>query len=186
MHLLVPALASSPEVKDSKINSINDNSERIKTLSVDVEAGARTVTIKIIDSFAFQADSFGKLLDNLPDDEKHTLKQLACDYQVSFDIFKAKGMFPYDWFDGPDKFDYPALPPREAFHSRLARTVCSKKDYEVGKLLFSPFGSVVKWDPTTSKGKPSERTLINIEPDSFRRWPANRTLSGALSLGLIW
>jgi hypothetical protein len=47
------------------------------------------------------------------------------------------------------------------------RGLFSKKDYEVGKLLLSPFGSVVKWDPTTSKGKPSERTLINIDmPDS--------------------
>jgi len=138
MHLLVPALASSPQIEGTNIKSINDNSEKIKTLSVDFKVDdKKKVTIKIIDSFAFQSDSFGKLLDNLPDEQKYSLKELAAEHQVSFDIFKAKGLFPYDWFDGPDKFNYPTLPPREAFHSRLSRTVCSQEDYDSAQRVWN-------------------------------------------------
>ena len=33
-----------------------------------------------------------------------------------------KGYFPYEWFDSYDKLDYPRLPPREAFFSKLTNS----------------------------------------------------------------
>ena len=32
---------------------------------------------------------------------------------------ETKGFFPYEWFDNPDKLDFPGLPPYEAFFSKL-------------------------------------------------------------------
>ena len=32
---------------------------------------------------------------------------------------EAKGFFPYEWFDNPDKFDFPKLPPYEIFFKKL-------------------------------------------------------------------
>ena len=31
----------------------------------------------------------------------------------------AKRFFPYEWFDNPDKFDFPKLPPCEIFFKKL-------------------------------------------------------------------
>lgn len=49
-----------------------------------------------------------------------------------------------------------------------SKALFSKADYEVSKLLFVPFGSIVKYDPANNKSKTmQERTTIKIDmPDS--------------------
>lgn len=42
-------------------------------------------------------------------------------------IYQTKGYFPYDWFDSPEKLDYPDLPPQSAFYSAI------KKENTLGK-----------------------------------------------------
>ena len=36
---------------------------------------------------------------------------------------ETKGFFPYEWFDNPDKLDFPGLPPYEAFSVNLETTI---------------------------------------------------------------
>ena len=42
---------------------------------------------------------------------------------------ETKGFFPYEWFDNPDKFDFPELPPYEAFFSKLRNNNPLDKDF---------------------------------------------------------
>ena len=42
---------------------------------------------------------------------------------------ETKGFFPYEWFDNPDKLDFPGLPPYEAFFSKLRNNNPLDKDF---------------------------------------------------------
>ena len=42
---------------------------------------------------------------------------------------ETKGFFPYEWFDNPDKLDFPELPPYEAFFSKLRNNNPLDKDF---------------------------------------------------------
>ena len=42
---------------------------------------------------------------------------------------ETKRFFPYDWFDNPDKLDFPKLPPYEAFFSKLRNNNPLNKDF---------------------------------------------------------
>ena len=42
---------------------------------------------------------------------------------------ETKGFFPYEWFDNPDKLDFPELPPYEAFVSKLRNNNLLDKDF---------------------------------------------------------
>ena len=42
---------------------------------------------------------------------------------------ETKGFFPYEWFDNPDKLDFPGLPPYDAFFSKLRNNNPLDKDF---------------------------------------------------------
>ena len=42
---------------------------------------------------------------------------------------ETKGFFPYEWFDNPDKLDFPGLPPYEAFFSKFRNNNPLDKDF---------------------------------------------------------
>jgi len=44
-------------------------------------------------------------------------------------LLREKGVFPYDWYDAPSRLDEAALPPREAFFSRLHGEGVSAAEY---------------------------------------------------------
>ena len=37
----------------------------------------------------------------------------------AYEASETKDFFPYEWFDNPDKLDFPELPPHEALFSKL-------------------------------------------------------------------
>ena len=59
----------------------------------------------------------------------NTLDSFLKAYKAS----ETKGFFPYEWFDNPDKLDFPELPPYEAFFSKFRNNNLLDKvfiDYE--------------------------------------------------------
>ena len=42
---------------------------------------------------------------------------------------ETKGFFPYEWFDNPEKLDFPELPPYEAFFSKFRNNNPLDKDF---------------------------------------------------------
>ena len=62
----------------------------------------------------------------------------------------AKSWLPYEWFDSPDKLDYPRLPPYFAWYSQLKGSyVLSPKEYDASKSEGCK-PSVIGWSITTT------------------------------------
>ena len=51
-------------------------------------------------------------------------------YLKAYSCELTKGSFPYEWMDDLDKLKYPALPPYEAFYSKLKGCNISREDYQ--------------------------------------------------------
>ena len=69
---------------------------------------------------------------------------------------EAKGFFPYEWFDCPQKMDNSELPPYDAFFSKLRNVNPLEKDYSVYQKLLS---SGLKTEQALSKMKLSSHRL---------------------------
>ena len=50
-----------------------------------------------------------------------------------------KGVYPYDYMDGVQKFQEPQLPPKEAFFSKLTQEHISEEDYRHAQNVFTTF-----------------------------------------------
>ena len=58
----------------------------------------------------------------------HTIWFLACDEK--FHLMIRKGVYPYEYMDGWEKFEEAGLPPKDAFYSGLNMKGISDQDYE--------------------------------------------------------
>jgi len=90
--------------------------------------------IRFIDSYRFMSSSLDALIKNLNPEQYKNLKKF---YSVprKFDLLKRKGVYPYDYVDSVDKLTETALPPKEAFYSRLNDEETTSKDYEHAKTV---------------------------------------------------
>ena len=50
-------------------------------------------------------------------------------YVKAYNCTQQKGFFPYEWMDDLEKLDYPRLPLREAFYSKLKKEGITHQDY---------------------------------------------------------
>lgn len=82
------------DIKKQNVKILPNNSENFKSFNVG--------NLNFLDSFAFMSSGLGKLIDNVPDENKHYLKYLSKTDDI-FKIMKMKGNFPYEWFDDIDK-----------------------------------------------------------------------------------
>lgn len=55
--------------------------------------------------------------------------------RFTFLLCRQKGVYPYEWFDSLSKMEYPGLPPKEAFFSRLHDQVEDVSQLKDGKTL---------------------------------------------------
>ena len=58
----------------------------------------------------------------------HTSRFRGCDEK--FRLMIRKGVYPYEYMDGWEKFEEASLPPKDAFYSRLNMKGISDQDYE--------------------------------------------------------
>ena len=73
--------------------------------------------IIFLNSMQFLKTSLDHLAKNLEDnDYKYLLSEFSPD---KLEILKRKDAYPYEWVDDYRKFNYPRLPPKDAFYSRL-------------------------------------------------------------------
>ena len=59
---------------------------------------------------------------------------------MKMDLLTDKGIYPYDYFDGFERFKERALPPKEAFYRKLSEEHVSDKDYERALKVWKHFG----------------------------------------------
>ena len=68
---------------------------------------------------------------------------------------ETKGFFPYEWFDNPDKLDFPELPPYEAFFSKLRNNNPLDKDF-------------IDYEMLRKTGLDEQQTLKKLQIKNFR------------------
>ena len=94
-------------------------------------------TIRFIDSFKFMATSLEKLVDNLPKDDCINLGSYYSGDK--FNLLARKGVYPYEYMDSLEKLKETALPPKEAFYSRLNDGGISDEDYAHAQNVWKTF-----------------------------------------------
>ena len=92
--------------------------------------------IRFIDSFKFMASSLDSLVGNLGLEK---LIQTKKEFGDKFDLLNRKGIYPYDFMSGIEKFEETKLPPKEKFFSKLNDCGISDEDYEHGKEVWKYF-----------------------------------------------
>ena len=141
-------------------NPVVENREKIKCLKVTWKKNLDdkvSYSIQFMDSLAHLNSSIEKLVENLANYNssgsfneyinKTDIKYLrdrfpntsnAFKDDVQFKALLRKGVFPYDWFDDPNKTQYKKLLNHKDFHSKLKGEI-SEKDYEYYKYIYQLF-----------------------------------------------
>lgn len=112
-----------------------ENSEKFKSISFE--------NFRIMDSMAHLPSSLATLTSNLVKkcivngsvdlhaargNFHYLSKEFPDDSQFKFLL--RKGVFPYQWFDSPEKLQERSLPSQDAFYNDLNDEPCSDADYQ--------------------------------------------------------
>ena len=111
------------------INCIPNNMERYLSFTID--------NLRFIDSLQFMNASLDKLSSNLSTHEFiHTHRHTSSE---TVHLLLRKGVFPYEYWDGPNKMDENQLPEKQAFFSHLTGENISNDDYEHAQKVWNSF-----------------------------------------------
>ena len=105
--------------------------------NISYEQKPKYHTIRFIDSFKFMATSLEKLVNNLPKDDCINLGSYYSGDK--FNLLARKGVYPYEYMDSLEKLEETALPPKEAFYSRLNDGGISDEDYTHAQNVWKTF-----------------------------------------------
>ena len=163
-HFIIKELACELE---GNFECLGESTEKYITFSVPIKKRIDNKNIDITDKIKF-IDSFStslsKLLDNLTDNihndkcikcksnlcfvrvmnEKLIFKSIDCEKEYEKDLNKfimllRKGVYPYEYMDGWDKFNEKIIPGKELFHSNLTLENISETDYAHANNVFKKF-----------------------------------------------
>ena len=97
--------------------------------------------LRFIDSLQFMGTSLEKLVGNLAQEGKDKFHHM-CRYipdPNQQELLLRKGVYPYDYVDGPDKLEKTSLPPKDSFFSLLSDQGISDKEYEHAQKVWQTF-----------------------------------------------
>ena len=133
-HLFVKRLADTK----GDVNCIPRNEEKYitftKAVHVDtIDKGDEQVNVysnlKFVDTINFMQTSLEKLVDDMDrSDFKHTSKYFSGE---KLDLMLRKGVYPYEYMDGVNRFEETELPAKEKFGSTLGAGVMLGSDKEM-------------------------------------------------------
>ena len=125
-HLIVKALKS----EFGKVGVLPQNLEKYLSLIVG--------QLKFLVSFQFTPKSLDVLSKTLEDDEfKYLVESCTTSH---FELVRCKGVYPYDYMDGVERFEETALPSQDAFFNKLSGYTCSDIDYAHATRVLGAFG----------------------------------------------
>ena len=122
--------------------------EKYMSLRVSVEVGTtptgkkRYFQIVFLDSFQFLSSSLASLtstMDSLPLTEQRMRARFP---NVSDEVIRRKGVFPYSYFDSPTRLQETCLPPIEVFKDDLTGRECSPEDYAHAQRAWTELGCI--------------------------------------------
>ena len=127
-----------------KLDVIAQTKEKYMTLSakipVDKTKEDKTIffTIKFLDTFQFMASSLSNLVNNL--ESLPQTKSLQRKYRnVSHEVLRRKGVFPYSYFKSLDTLKETALPSIVEFKNDLTGEECSVEEYQHAERAWQEF-----------------------------------------------
>ena len=117
--------------KEKRITCIANNNERYITFGLS--------GLQFIDSFQFMGASLEKLVSNLNNEEFNFLHKFV-DGEVKQQLLLRKGVYPYDYVDGPEKLQEQQLPNQDQFYSKLNDEGISDENYNHTLKVWENFG----------------------------------------------
>ena len=146
-HLFVRALGTLDEVLD--VTCIPNNEEKYIAFSLkfelkkerrEVEGEWKEFTVKheirFLDSFKFTLSGLSSLVENLP---KEDLKETIRFFGERSELMSRKGVYPYEFMDGFDKFEKKQLPKKASFFSRLNQEKVTDENYQHALKVWEEF-----------------------------------------------
>ena len=147
-HLFVRALGTLDEVLS--VTCIPNNEEKYISFSLkfELKKERREVDegewkefivkheIRFLDSFKFTLAGLSSLVENLPKEE---LKETARFFGDRSELVSKKGVYPYEFMDGFDKFEKKQLPKKAAFFSRLNQEKVTDENYQRAQKVWEEF-----------------------------------------------
>ena len=109
-------------------------------IPVDKTKEGKTIyfNVAFLDSYQFMSSSLANLVNNL--DSLPFTEVLQRDHpNLTNDIIKRKGVFPYSYLDSLSKLQESSLPPRSAFRNDLSGEECSEEDYRFAQRAWQEF-----------------------------------------------
>ena len=147
-HLLLPELGKF----NKKISIIPNNMQTYMSFSVgneitytDVKTGELKkkdwFNLRFIDSFGFMASSLSQLVVDLKQGGLDKFKNVSREFGSDTELMTRKGVYPYSFMDGYDKFDIdPFTLTKSDFRNDLTGEDISDCDYEFYKNICNTFG----------------------------------------------
>ena len=147
-HLFVRALGTLEEVLS--VTCIPNNEEKYISFSLkfELKTERREVAegqwkefvvrheIRFLDSFKFTLSGLASLVENLPKEE---LKETARFFGEKSELVSRKGIYPYEFMDGFEKFEKRQLPKKTSFFSRLNQEKVSEENYQRALKVWEEF-----------------------------------------------
>ena len=147
-HLFVRALGTLDEVLS--VTCIPNNEEKYISFSLKFELKKERKEvaegqwkefvvkheIRFLDSFKFTLAGLSSLVENLPKEE---LKETIRFFGKRSELVSQKGVYPYEFMDGFDKFEKKQLPKKAAFFSRLNQEKVTDENYQRAQKVWEEF-----------------------------------------------
>ena len=140
-HLFVKNLGKS----EGNIKCIPNNEEKYISFSKEIvvdayEKDGKKVEvqheIRFLDSFKFMASSLDSLAGNL---DLSKFIQTKKEFGEKYELLTKKGIYPYDYMNGFEKFSERQLPPKKDFYSKLNDCGITDKEYEHAEIIWKEF-----------------------------------------------
>ena len=143
-HLFVKNLGKSK----GNIKCIPNNEEKYISFSKEIvvddyEKDGKKVEVKheirFLDSFKFMASSLDGLAENLAKSDLSKFIQTKKEFGEKYELMTKKGIYPYDYMNGFEKFSEKKLPPKKDFYSKLNDCGVLDEEYEHAQKLWKEF-----------------------------------------------
>src|SRR5277367_1142493 len=104
------------------------------TFTVETGKVAEKIDFFFRDSFQVLPAGLAMLVSSVGEAELHQTNKMKTIYGVSAEKINAKGIFPYTFFNGYDKMQYPRLPDFDEFETKI-----TKQEYERAEIACREF-----------------------------------------------
>lgn len=129
-HIMMKKLG---KYKSRKLQCIPNNKERYISFTVG--------NLRFIDSYQFMGAPLNELVSDLAQKGKENFKYMLNEVRdiEQQDLLLRKGVYPYDYMDGPAKLTETKLPPHDSFYSLLSEEGISQADYAHALAVWEKF-----------------------------------------------